>query len=313
MTPSTPQSAASNNTWAYVKLYLGRAMDRMDRLLIAIGDEPLLKEHVRQWFYIRYVDERGVHIRLRALPLDGDHLALQRALVDLGARLLGELHAHPPGDYSPMVTAPGFELTLDRLSAAHNDVHVIEDVYQPETDKFGEGPAMELAERLFHESSRLAVRVLGEEERGTMSRKDLVPVLMAEVCRAFMPEEQAAEFWSEYSYYWLNGHSPAADDWRHTFGRKADELAQRGFAVLPDDAELDAPAREMLGQWRRSVQAAAAGYAALERRGGTKAEVLCFNFVHLMNNRLGLAALEEAYIATLLERAASREALAEAA
>ena len=259
MKPTTDVS--STDAWVYVKLYLGRTLDRMDRLLIALGDEPTLQERARQWFYIRYVDERGVHVRLRALSREGDREGLQSALIDRAVRRLGELNAHPPGDYSPLVTAPGFELALDRLSAAHHDVNVIEDRYEPETDKFGERPAMEVAERLFHESSRLAVQVLGEEERGRMSRKDVVPALMAEVCRAFMPEDRAPAFWSEYSYYWLNGHSPAAEDWRQTFARKGDELQQRGIPILPDEAALATPVRELLGACRRCVQEAAAAYA----------------------------------------------------
>jgi hypothetical protein len=100
----------------------------------------------------------------------------------------------------------------------------------------------------------------------------------------------------------LNGRSRAADDWRQTFADKGRELGERGIRIVAPDSQLGAEARELVAAWRACVRQAAADYAALGRAAGTTPEVLAFNFVHLMNNRLGQAALEEAYIAALLER-----------
>lgn len=306
---TTPSPDALTDRWVYVKLYLGRAIDRMDRLLIALAAEPVLTERAQAWFYLRYVDERGIHVRLRALArpgVDGEKTGLLRAVIDMAADRLADLHGYPPGDYSPMVTMPGFEEGLARVTAAHNDMNVIEDRYVPETDKYGERPGMDIAERVFHVSSQLAVQVLQLEERGRLSRKDLVPVLMHDVAEAFVPAADRATFWAEYSYYWLNGRSPAADDWRQTFADKGRELSERGIRLVAPDSQLGPEAREIVAAWRRCVQQAAADYAALGQRVDTTPEVLAFNFVHLMNNRLGQAALEEAYMAALLERQVQR-------
>lgn len=301
MTNSAPDLVTDR--WVYVKLYLGRAIDRMDRLLIAVAAEPVLAERAEAWFYLRYVDERGIHVRLRALARAGDDRDdLQRAVIDMSADRLADLHGYPPGDYSPMVTMPGFEEGLERVKAAHNDCNVIEDRYVPETDKYGVRPGMDIAERVFHQSSQLAVRVLELEERGRLSRKDLVPVLMHDAAEAFIPAADRATFWAEYSYYWLNGRSPAADDWRQTFADKGRELSERGIRIVAPDSQLGEEARGIVTAWRTAMQQAAADYAALGRRVDTTPEVLGFNLVHLMNNRLGQAALEEAYIAALLER-----------
>ncbi|MEW6703335.1 MAG: thiopeptide-type bacteriocin biosynthesis protein [Pseudomonadota bacterium] len=313
----TPLTDASHDPWVYVKLYLGRAVDRMDRLLIDLASQPVLTGQAQQWFYIRYVDQDGIHVRLRAKARPGEREALARAVMDACADLLAELPGYPPGDYSPMVTMPGFEASLERVTAAHHDVKVVQDRYEPETDKYGARPGIDVAEALFHQSSLIATRILREEEHGRLSRKDLVPLLMHEACETFIAPDDRASFWREYSYYWLNGRSPAADDWRATFAEKAQELQQRGIAVVARPERLDGAARELSAAWRRALREAAAGYQALKGRVDAGAEVLCFNFVHLMNNRLGLAALEEAYMAALLERecerAGQREAVAELA
>lgn len=299
---TTLSSDLVTDRWVYVKLYLGRAIDRMDRLLIALAAEPVLTERAEAWFYLRYVDERGIHVRLRARARPGDEAGLLRAVIDMSADRLADLHRYPPGDYSPMVTMPGFEEGLARVTAAHNDCKVLEDRYVPETDKYGVRPGMDIAERVFHQSSQLAVQMLQLEERGRLSRKDLVPVLMHDAAEAFIPAADRATFWAEYSYYWLNGRSPAADDWRQTFADKGRELSERGIRLVAPEAQLGAEARGIVAAWRACVQQAAADYAALGRRVDTTPEVLGFNLVHLMNNRLGQAALEEAYIAALLER-----------
>jgi thiopeptide-type bacteriocin biosynthesis protein len=307
----TPLTDPSNEPWVYVKLYLGRAVDRMDRLLIDLGGERVLQEQAQQWFYLRYVDQRGIHVRLRAKAREGERDQLARAVIDACADRLADLPSYAPGDYSPMVTMPGFEASIERVTAAHNDVTVVEDRYEPETDKYGARPGMDVAEALFHRSSVLAVRILREEERGRFSRKDLVPLLMQEACHAFIAKDDHASFWCEYSYYWLNGRSPAADDWRGRFADKGQELEQRAIPVLAPETALDAGAREILGEWRQALREAAAGYEALKGRVEAGSEVLAFNFVHLMNNRLGLAALEEAYIAALLERQCQRTQVTE--
>lgn len=302
---TTLPTDATTARWVYVKLYLGRAIDRMDRLLIALASEPVLTERAESWFYLRYVDERGIHVRLRALTRDGDDRdGLLRALIDAGAARLAELHGHPPGDYHPVVSLPGFGESLARFTAAHIDMDVIEDRYAPETDKYGARPGMDAAERLFHQSSRLAAQVLALEERGLLSRKDLLPVLMQDATQAFLPRADHASFWAMFSYCCLNGRSPVAEDWRQSFANKGHELAKRSIRIVAPDSLLGDEARAIVTAWRGAVRQAAADYAALARQADTRPEVLAFNVMHLMNNRLGLAALEEAYIAALLERQA---------
>jgi thiopeptide-type bacteriocin biosynthesis protein len=302
---TTLPTDATTARWVYVKLYLGRAIDRMDRLLIALASEPVLTERAESWFYLRYVDERGIHVRLRALTREGDDRnGLRRALIDAGAARLAELQGQPQGNHHPMVHLPGFEDSLARVTAAPIDVYVTEDRYAPETDKYGARPGLDAAERLFHQSSRLAAQVLALEERGLLSRKDLLPVLMQDATQAFLPCADHARFWARFGYHCLHGRLPVAEDGRQTFANKGHGLAKRSIRFVAPDSHLGDEARAIVTAWRGAVRQAAADYAALGRQADTSPEVLAFNVVHLMNNRLGLAAQEEAYIAALLERQA---------
>ncbi len=293
------------SSWIFLKLYLGRTVDRMDRLLIDLARESALTQRASAWFYIRYVDEQGIHIRLRAKPRAGDEEALRRDLIDLTARKLARLHELPPGDYFPMVAMPGFEQALDQLANAHNDINVVEAPYEPEYDKFGGPQGIEIAEALFHASSVIACRVLEDDERGRYSRKDVMPALLDATFHAFLPAENEQSFWREYCYYWLNGKSPAADDWRDQFFAKSRELAQRSIRVVPEPHQLPPDATLPLRDWHAALQTAAARYAELGRHADAAPEVLGFNFAHLMSNRLGLGTLEEAYLGALLEQRAA--------
>jgi thiopeptide-type bacteriocin biosynthesis protein len=292
-------------TWTYTKLYLGNALDRMDRLVTGIGRDIDRIDGLRSWFYIRYLDQDGIHVRLRAQGDAERQSHVRHNLLELCTTHLSDLHTMPASTYAPMVTAPGFEASLEQIKSGHNDVRFVEATYEPEFDKFGGEQGMPIAEKLFHTSSSIACDILDDEFRLLYSRKTLYPLLMQATLDAFLPQVDAKAYWREYAYYWLNGKSPAAEDWRGKFFRKADELQTEGVPVLAADPDLPERAVIHLERWRDELGAAAAAYRPLLAEGVANGEILCFNFAHLMNNRLGLAALEEAYMATLLEHEAA--------
>lgn len=261
--------------WVYVKLYVDRPVEQTDRLLVAWAGEPVLTARAESWFFLRYVDERGVHVRLRALTREGDDRgSLLRALV---------------------------EACTAQAKAACIDVHAVEDCYVPETATYGARPAMDAAERLFHHSSRLAVQVIALEERGLLSRKDLLPVLMQAAADTFVPRAEHAGFWAAFGDCCLNSRSPAAADWQRSRAAAGRESAARGIRIVAASCHLGEAAQAIVAAWRAALGQVAADYAALGRPFRIRPEMLAFKTAHLMNNRLGLAAREEAYVAALLE------------
>ena len=75
---------------------------------------------------------------------------------------------------------------------------------------------------------------------------------------------------------------------------------------IPIVRPVDLPARatNLTDEWREQLRRAANAYGRIEDLGQVTSDILAFNFTHLMNNRLGLISLEEAYLAALLEQRA---------
>jgi thiopeptide-type bacteriocin biosynthesis protein len=302
--------------WVYVKLYLGQAIDRMDHLIVKLGEAVPRLQNVGAWFYIRYFDEDGIHLRLRARAVRGAETQVREDLGRLCSQSLNNLHELLPSSYYPMVVPVGFDQA--RLAAragggAHNDTRIVSDQYEPEHDKYGGAVGVRFAEEVFEASSDIATAILADETRGLYSRKDLVPRLMSEAVQAFRPANEDAGFWREYSYYRRGGHTPAADDRREKFLRKGRELDEQGVAVVAEPAALHPTARAHVEHWKHALAEAQARYAEMHEVTQASNEVLAFNFAHLMNNRLGITSLEESYMATLLEQRARRLAPTEAA
>ncbi|RJE85820.1 thiopeptide-type bacteriocin biosynthesis protein [Paracoccus onubensis] len=303
MTETTPKT---DHDWIFLKIYLGEAVDRMDWMIgeVARMVQREDRQDLAKWFYLRYLDKDGIHIRLRVLPKDqADADRIRTGLIDGIADRLSRINAQPPSDYAPMVTMPGFEEQIEQVTIAHNDVRVLEAVYEPEHDKFGGPEGMPVAETLFWKSSVIAARIIGSEAEGLLSRKSLIPRLMHEVFEAFRPDTDAETFWREYSYYWLGARTPAAEDWRDRFHDKAADLAAEGISPLTPHGASQQDFAAIAADWRSALDVAARGYHALEGRAEVNSEVLTFTFAHLMNNRLGIASLEESYMAALLEQA----------
>lgn len=298
--------AAGLGDWVYVKLYLGQAIDRMDHLIVKLGEAVPRLHNVGAWFYIRYFDEGGIHIRLRARAVRGAETQVREDLGRLCSQSLNNLHELLPSSYYPMVVPVGFDEArlAARAGGAHNDTRIVSDQYEPEHDKYGGAVGVRFAEELFEASSDIATAILADETRGLYSRKDLVPRLMTECVQVFRPANEDSGFWREYSYYWLGGNSPAADDWREKFFRKGRELGEQGIAVVAEPTALHPAARAHVERWKHALAGAQARYAEMHEVTQASNEVLAFNFAHLMNNRLGIASLEESYMATLLEQRA---------
>jgi thiopeptide-type bacteriocin biosynthesis protein len=290
--------------WIYLKLYTGQAYEKLDHLIIDVASRLSTAGGIERWFFLRYVDEGGVHLRVRARAAAGGAAALRPRLARLCDEALERLPQYPPPFYRPMTLSTAGAGLDQVMPPATGRVKLAIAVYEPELDKFGGEACMGLAEELFERSSLVACAVLKGERDGLWSRKSLAPSLMDAAREAFSPGDAAA-FWRDYSLFWLGGASGAADDWRARFADKASELRSRGIEVVPPVEELPPAARELLVDWRGRLARTAAAYElAWPSR---HAQTLAANFIHLTNNRLGLAGLEEAYTAALLEQSAPAE------
>ena len=287
--------------WIYLKLYLGQAVDKLDGLILETVPKILALERFERWFFLRYIDEKGVHLRLRFKVPAGNAARLTTPIRTLCEKGLEEVVRFPPADYRPMVLPLGFD--TQRSPSANATVGIVVDAYEPELEKFGGACGMPIAEEIFEASSGSALEILGEEARGQYSRKTIAPCLMNVVLDAFAPAEGAQRFWRNYSLYWLGGETMAAEDWRTRFFEKGSRLREQRIPIVWS-ADLPARVTRLMEQWRERLQRASSAYAQIEDLGQVTTGILAFNFIHLMNNRLGFISLEEAYLAALLEQRA---------
>jgi len=277
-----------NQSWIYYKVYVGRAVGRIDYLITDTVPTICRHDGIARWFFIRYSDHGGSHLRLRLKPL-GEASDLRRAAETVINQTLRALPRIPPPIYRPVVS----QRDPDNLKGI---IQVIEGEYKPEINKFGP-QGIFVAERLFQLSSESAVETLISERVGVCSRKSLIPIFMEAVRKAFIPIDQTT-FWANYSNYWLQLSGVSVDDWLQRFSTKSKELRERNVEILAQDALLPLAIQNIIGKWREGLCEAARIFQRLEERTSIG---LAFQFIHLMNNRLGVSPIEEAYFSFLLQ------------
>jgi len=291
------KAESRNDDWVYLKLYAGLASDRLEWFLTDTTPRVIETTGWDRWFFLRYFDDTGLHLRLRLRALPGGAKELARAIHPLCEDGLLGLSARPASTYRPMVT-------LGDAPPQRNFVGVVPDTYEPELDKFGGSAGITIAEEAFQASSEIAISIMRDERLLDRSRKTLLPSLMCAAVDAFAPNADHVELWRHYSEYWLRELGATAYSWRERFLAKSRRLVETGYNVVTPEGELPVESRAHLARWREALAQAARAYRGVPNNG---APMLASQFVHLMNNRLGCHALDEAYLATLLEeRARSR-------
>lgn len=152
--------------WLFVRLYAGRTASAFDRLVADAIPAVLARGLHERWFFLRYADEGGPHVRLRLRPRPG-----------LGDELAAALEA--------MAREAGARAAFD--------------VYVPELETFGGTAGIAIAEELFELSSEIAIELVRNEQAGGGARRAHCAELMALVVAAFPPPGVEQRFWSLYA------------------------------------------------------------------------------------------------------------------
>lgn len=272
--------------WLYYKLRTASGTSReIERVITDVVPEIVRSSSFERWFFLRYSDTGGLHLRLRLMARAAEQAAAVSS-VDSALR-----------KWTDGIDTAG-------LSISTVDV----DTYEPETWKFGERGIL-IAEAVFQASSEAALHTLAGEREGRCSRKTLAPIYMKCVADAFVSEESHSMFWERYASYWLDGKPDQSEAWRRLFHSKADELRARGVPVLGAMSGFPGPERECIERWSAALREAAGHFAELQEEQARRRSDLAFHFVHLMSNRLGVRPVAESYFATLLARQEAETAL----
>ncbi|MGV8871266.1 MAG: thiopeptide-type bacteriocin biosynthesis protein [Rhodococcus sp. (in: high G+C Gram-positive bacteria)] len=131
------------------------------------------------WFYLRFVDQTGFHLRFRWS--------------------------------SGPTTIDAVESAVDAVIAASSRTALVAEhnrgVYRPEVEKFGGRPGIDLAHRMFRASSDYT---MATEHTAPAVRAAAHMMAVAEL----LPERARTSFWSQYAWYWSGGpvgRTPPAD------------------------------------------------------------------------------------------------------
>jgi thiopeptide-type bacteriocin biosynthesis protein len=294
-----PVELADAPQWWYACLYTG-GVDATDDVVAGLLP-PVLAEvralGASRWFFLRYVDRSGPHLRLRVFGPGASLDRLVRSVDDLGAHL--ELITTAPRARR-IELVPGAGAAL--LAGAGDAVGVRPAVYEPEIDKYGGLDGVELAERLFEFSSELALWGVSEHEKGG-ARDALAALLLADAAGALLhgaraerwPARRAvswSRFWHIHSRWWTGAvlgdeTLRVALEARAAGHRDAVGERLRRTAALPG-------VQAWRRRWFRAIDdhLAAAGRMEVPR----SPQHLVFHQNHMLMNRLGYLPREEALL-----------------
>lgn len=300
-----------------------------DQLVVEVIPEMVTHFRDQQWieqfFFIRYA-EGGYHLRLRLkgapAHLDGP---VRR---HLETAVAGFFTAH-----QALLWPAGVPLTAQTL-LDHDCLRYA--TYEPELAKYGGIAGLSVAEAHFELSSRLSFRVLEAERRTNISRSQFALELMDILLSEFgaKPHEKAFLL-RAYTAYWMGMvepryHEQIVTAMEENYQQRKSKLVRRFQQGKPGALEerWQGQSPNLFQLWRNHLQDILAQLKELElaqqldspirqhtvehqallhtvptiNGAPTVALLILPNYVHMLNNRLGLTPLQEVQLAYLLYR-----------
>jgi len=331
--------------WISVHIFYGREQ----RVLLLECIAPMLAELekagvVDRYFFVRYW-EGGPHVRLRVIPSPGFEEQVKQAVE---CRLQEFLASRPVFFAVPQVAEQWWrrsfileygEAELHRKYGPEgiiprypeNTFHYIP--YEPEYARYGGPEGMEISERHFHVSSRMALERLTWDNMhaGGVRIAQTVQIMLG-LCFAFLETQEAvARFTMEYATSWyrrffdgkasvLNAQVlPMADLAVGRVSRRIRRAAQdfqagTFHAITRQDAEWFDHGRRLRSEMRTLIQNGRVRVSDMPRRADASDDslasliALLFSYVHMTNNRLGASLSEEVGMAYLVSRSLQPQA-----
>lgn len=288
----------SGAEWIFYKIYLGRYVEQMDTACVQLS--RFVKEQIApgRWFFMRYIDGGGAHVRIRWQSNEGSSEDEAGRFETAAEDLFCDLVYAAPSAYRPMVNLSAF---VDGQQPPEDGVgsqaFFVRDEYLPELEPFLGPDFIEIAHDVFQESSEIALEVLEREINGGTSRKTIAPALISTAIDIMTDESEDRDFLRLYQDYWTHQQGFNLEYLIADFEYKALSLRDSNYQL-----DLIPPSHESLVvRWRACLAAACARYGAHIPDRRPFPDNLPFRFIHLMNNRLGINILDEAYLATVLK------------
>jgi thiopeptide-type bacteriocin biosynthesis protein len=281
--------------WLYLKIY-PRMRSQMDQVIAQIVDPAIQRmqadSSLERWFFVRYIDERGWHIRLR---LKGSEPSRRRWLCELSDLIDSTLPGLEDGDFIDRRLLPSMESSVARPSLPG----FVQAHYEPEYEKYGGAVGLDIAEELFEASSDLTLGALRQLRAPNDYIILMLGVARSMICQSLQSETDRKHFLQHYLWYWTGQDGPGAANLRLRF-RAA---SARRRAVLSERlGSLDnvPTVGGLIADFEGAIQAAVSKLRIARDHITESPSNLGFDYLHMTNNRLGVLPREEGYLASLL-------------
>lgn len=271
--------------WLYFKIYcqdLSLLDQIVEQVLIPLHEKLIRScEQIDRWFFLRFADAQGWHIRFRLrVPLrEAD--SLSRQVQEYVLRLVNALAA-----------------------TNHNGagIQVQTDLYEPELEKYGGVSGVALAERVFTSSSEVVLSLLRLEKQEAGFRQAAALLLMRELLFAAEINEQTVRSLLEfYFWYWTGRDALEAEQLRLSIAARAEQEYEQVEQLLRQIERLEG-VEEALKNFRHVVREIARTCQCILPQHVYSLRQFCFDHIHLTNNRLGIPLADEGYLVALMLR-----------
>ncbi|MFJ6939980.1 lantibiotic dehydratase C-terminal domain-containing protein [Streptomyces sp. NPDC101132] len=271
--------AVPERDWWYVRVYPGGPgrMDAAVRTLVPWLAAQAARLGSEEWFFIRYWDATGHHLRLRLRAGAAEVDALDAVAREELTGLLDTLEERPEDAVGLL---PG---TLPSGPSARG---VVPSLYAPELAKYGGPEGVAVAERVFRlDSAFCAARDLAALPRRYERAAHAVHFARALTARV-LPEEERDVFWVHHRTRW---------GWQLRMAAAGEQLRPLLGAVSAGVREQGAPAPDA----RERLEAHADALAGLVLRAPGSRPHQLLHHLHMVMNRLGFPPGEEAALGML--------------
>ncbi|MFE7295121.1 lantibiotic dehydratase C-terminal domain-containing protein [Streptomyces sp. NPDC057579] len=279
--------------WWYTRLYPGglkhldTAVDRVLPTLVDFAAEA----GADRWFFIRYTDWDGPHLRVRFHGSRDLLDALHRRLPSLRAECV-RLGRKNGDEYQPILP-----LDLRPFRGHHSGAEVA--IYEPENDKYGGPAGTRLAEEVFEHSSDLArwanayPRVPDRAALAVLLLRGAGEALSLVTAVGEVGATSPAQFWPRHLQWWTQDAGRAAEGLRDLLRRSA-ARDDWGIRRRAEALESDPAVRQWVDTWT-AVLARHLSQTCRQQVPRTTGH-LVFHQAHMMLNRLGILPREEAML-----------------
>jgi thiopeptide-type bacteriocin biosynthesis protein len=269
---------SSTDEWLYIRAYPDNAalMDAAATVLVPWLSSVAAAENADRWFFIRYLDMTGQHLRMRLhCSADGADRVYKR-LPEVETLLEGL------GRNNSQAERLILGSTFDSLPA---QLKVNTAVYSPELEKYGGVTGVGLAERLFTYSSEWYVRGQVSSMRPRHERALLAFEILKRCISLVFPHDPTA-FYASHQRKW-SVHLRAVVTEKAALMSLIGEIKENIDRLQPNGSSIVDLAAEIASEVCATVAAAEALNLQLSR------EQLLLEYVHMEMNRLGFLPAEE--------------------